>query len=51
MDPKNGVHDGKREFIGLNSFLTGPVIISSKNRNIPIKWEVVIAKAPYVAAF
>ena len=43
MDPKNGVHDGKREFIGINSFLTGAVIISNKNWDIPIKWEVVIA--------
>ena len=43
MDPKNVVHDGKKEFIGINSFLTGPVIVSNKNWNIPIKWEVVIA--------
>ena len=43
MDPKNGGHDGKRWFIGINSSLTGLVIISSKNWNIPIKWKVVIA--------
>ena len=40
---QNGVHDGKREFIGINSFMTGPVIVSNKNWNISIKWEVVIA--------
>ena len=39
MNPKNGVHDYKMEFIGINSFLTGPVIVSNKNWNIPIKWE------------
>ena len=43
MDPKNGAHDGKRWFIGIISFLTGPVIVSIKNWNIPIKWEVAIA--------
>ena len=43
MDPKNGVHDGKRWFIGINSFLTGPVIVSNKSKNIPIKREVMIA--------
>ena len=43
MDPKNEVHDGKRWFIDINRFLTGPVILSNKNWNIPIKWEVVIA--------
>ena len=36
MDPKNGVNDGKREFIGTNSFLTGRVIVSNKNWDIPI---------------
>ena len=43
IDLKNGGHDGKRWFIGINSFLTGPVIISNKNRNSPIKWEVIIS--------
>ena len=43
MDPKNGVHDGKKWFIGMNSFLAGPVIVSNKNRNNPIRWEVVLA--------
>ena len=42
IDHKNGGHDGKRWFIGINSFLAGPVIISNKNWNIPIKWKVVI---------
>ena len=40
---KNVVHDGKRWFNGLNRFLTGPGIVSNKNWNIPIKWEVVIS--------
>ena len=43
MDPKIGVDDNKRWFIGINSFQTGAEIISDKNWNIPIKWEVVIA--------
>ena len=30
-------------FVGINSFLTGPVIVSNKNWNIPIKWGVIIA--------
>ena len=34
---KNGVHDDKRLFIGIDSFLAGPLIISNKNWNIPIK--------------
>ena len=40
---KSGVHDGKRWFICINNFLTGPVIVSNKNWNIPIKLVVVIA--------
>ena len=43
MDLKNERYDGKRWFIVINSFLTGVVIISKKNWNISIKWEVVIA--------
>ena len=43
MDPKNEVHDGKGWFIGINGFLTGPVIISNNNWEIPTKWEFVIA--------
>ena len=38
MNPKNGAHDVKRWCFGINSFLTGPVIVSNKNWNIPIKW-------------
>ena len=40
MDSKDGVYDGKRWFIGINSFLTGALIVSNKNWNIPIEWEV-----------
>ena len=43
MDSKMKYMMLKRWFIGINSFLTSPVIVSNKNWNIPIQCEVVIA--------
>ena len=51
MDPKNGGHVGKREFIGIKSFLTGPAIVRIGTFQLNGKFDCILKLYSFLSSF